>query len=426
MNTNGWDTISVLDIAQVNRQLSTRLSELMITFDTSWDDAFSGSYHASGQFGPWSITGGSSSDIYLTLPILSGTLAPAAGGSSTDISGMAVQVEVNLEWVPSSVTSGASNLQFDLTTVTDPNATRQPGGISVMKVTDPNGTGFGAEVGSGIAHALVDNTDKISFIFAQTGIVDTDTATWLLPVRSTYSYQTPQGSSSGYLAILSVTTDRDISGLSSNIDAGIIDSSAPLAFVISGDLFLQHAILPALPGAFPGTSANNFGYANGQITLAAAFNMSGILVGAVTYIPKVTSLSITVDGTALASSAAGTCDLDMPNAYMTFSASSTNVLAYDVASQSFTFIKDPHPRTRSDSQVPWYDYLIGLGPLGAAIIASVLAVVESGVAASMAGSTLAGSLAAAPASTVQWAGLDQVAITSGALDDCFIMHATVS
>jgi hypothetical protein len=341
MNINGWDTISVLDVTQVNAQLQARLSQLLMTFDTTVLDGFAGDYEAKGRFGPWRITGGSDADIYVTLPIASGTLAPKdVSGSPIDISGMSVELEVNLEWIPSTVSAGVSDLQFDVKSVTPPGATRDKGGIYVKSVTDPNETGFGGEVGSGITAALVGNKDEITFVFAQTGVVDTRTATWLLPKKSVYSYHTPQGSSGGYLAILSVVTDRDISGLNSNIDSGIIDPAHPLAFVVSSELFLEHAILPALPGAFPGTSLDNFLYGGHQISLARSFDMKSIKEGAIDYTPSLQSLIITINGDALKSTASGTCGLHLPNASLDFSATSTNVLVFDAGTGTFSFQKD--------------------------------------------------------------------------------------
>jgi Clostridium P-47 protein len=426
METNGWDTISVLNITQVNQQLQARLSQIVMSFSTSWVDGFSGSYEATGNFGPWAITGGSGSDIYLTLPITSGTLGPPGQSATTDISGMSVTVVVNLEWVPSAVDSQIQNLQFALKSVADPGASRPEGGIYVLSTTDPNNTGFGAEVGAGIAHTLLDNTDKITYVFAQTGIVDTTTATWLQPVKSTYSYHTPAGGSDNYLAILSVTTDRDISNLSANIDSGIASAQYPLAFVVSGDLFLQNVILPALPGAFPNAPAGTFAYTNSEITIVNQFNLPTIQEAAIGYVPVVTAMVLAIDANALHNVMSGSVYLDLPNAYLMFSSSTVNVLTFDPSDGSFAFTKDPNPVTSTSDDVPWYDYLLTLGAVGAAVTAIVVACLESGLSDSLSGANLAGSLATAPATTVRWAGLDQVQVVSASLNDAFLMLATVN
>jgi hypothetical protein len=426
MNMNGWDMISVIEINQVNIQLQKRMGELLVSFDTHWDDAFAGQYRATGKFGAWSLVGGSGSDIWLMLPITSGSLSLVGGAdAATDISGMTVELEVNLEWIPSKVTQGAKTLQFDLSSIAPPNGPRPPGGIFVKSVSDPKKTGFGPQVGKGIASALLENKDKITFVFAETGIVDPKTATWLLPKRSTYSYHSPQGIAA-FLAILSVTTDRDISGLNSNVDSGLANARFPVSLAISGGLFLENGILPVLPHAFPNTDASTFSYANGTITLRHGFNLNSIREGLIDYTPTVNSLSISINSNALKSLAAGTCGLHLPNAYLDFSTTTNNVLAYNAASQTFSFLADPNPVTGSNSHVPWYDYLIGLGPIGAAVMACVLAAVESGLSGCLSSTQLAGSLASAPASTVVWAGLDQIKVQQAELNDCLVLHASVN
>jgi hypothetical protein len=371
--------------------------------------------------------GGSGSDIYLTLPITSGSLqAQGSSDKPTDIGGMSVTVIVNLEWVPAAAAPQGKSLQFALSSVTPPNTTRQPGGICVQSVSDPHDTGFGEEVGNGIANALLDNKEKVTFVFAQTGVVDLSTATWLAPKQSTYSFHQPAGGSDQYLAILSVIDDRDISGLSSSIDAGIASTQYPLSFVISGDLFLQYVILPSLPKAFTGANASTFAYANGQITAVHPFNLSGVKSGAITYVPKVGSMVVTVDANALKNVTSGSVYLDLPKADLDFSSTTNNVLTYDPAHAAFAFQKDPHPVTSTKDHVPWYDYLLTLGALGAAITAIVTSAVESGLSGSLSGSALAGSLSKAPATSVTWQGLDQVTVAAGQLNDCFLLQANVA
>lgn len=425
MDTNGWDTISVLNITEVNQQLNTRLSSLSMTFDTSWVDGFAGTYAAHGSFGAWSITGGSGSDIYLTLPITSGALGLQGKSETTDISGMAVTLVVNLEWVPSVVNPTLKNLQFALDSVTAPGGSRPEGGIYVMGVTDPKATGFGAQVGAGIANALLDNKDEITFVFAQTGVVDTATATWIEPVQSTYSYHTPAGGDQSFLAVLSTTSSRDISSLTGNVDAGIASSEYPLAFVISGNLFLEHVILPALPGAFPLAPPGTFVYANGAITIDQPFNLPDLPVG-IGYTPTVTAMSISIDANALKNTMSGAVYLDMPNAYLDFTSITNNVLSFDGTSSTFAFAADPNPVVSTSQDVPWYDYVLTLGAAGAAITAIVLVCLESGLQTSLSGSNLAGSLASAPATSVRWQGLEQITVEAGSLNDAFLLLANVS
>jgi hypothetical protein len=427
MNTNGWDMISVLNINQVNQQLEKRFNELVMRFNTHWNDGFAGQCEAQGTFGTWSITGGSGSDIYLMLPIKSGSVSQQnPQGKLVDISGIVVTIEVNLEWVPQTVNADSKILKFDLRSITMQGTTRQPGGIYVISVRDPRNTGFGKEIGNGVAHTLLDNKDKISFVFAQTGVIDTSTATWLNPKKSTYSYHAPQGSDNHYLAILSVTSDRDISNLSSNIDSDIVSSSFPLSLAISGNLFLENAILPALPGAFQNADSNTFAYSNGSISLANGLDLKSIRQGSTDFTPKIKSMTMTIDANALKSTVLGSVDLPQPNAHLSFSVATTNVLAFDPSNETFSLKKDANPTIKTSSHVPWYDYLITLGTVSAGSIGIVLAVPESGLSNSLSTSAFANSLANLPATTVKWSGLDQVSVQAAGLNDCFFLRAHLS
>jgi hypothetical protein len=185
-------------------------------------------------------------------------------------------------------------------------------------------------------------------------------------------------------------------------------------------------ILPSLTKAFTGASASTFAYANEQITMAHPFNLSAVKSGAIWYTPTVTSMTVSINANALKNVTSGSVYLHMPNAYLDFSATTNNVLTYDAAHTTFAFQKDPHPTTSTKDRVPWYDYILTGGALGAIITAVVLAAVESSLANSLAGSALAGSLSEAPATSVTWQGLGQITIAAGSLNDCFLLQANVA
>jgi hypothetical protein len=70
---------------------------------------------------------------------------------------------------------------------------------------------------------------------------------WLTPVHSDYYYADAGDGSTGYLAILSVTSDRDISQLDRKIDPALIDDSSSMFFAVSPELFLKNVIQPVIP-----------------------------------------------------------------------------------------------------------------------------------------------------------------------------------
>lgn len=404
--------------------MSNNLSKLIDTFTYEGETTFGGAYTIQGKFGPWQLVpGGSDTLIYMEIPITTGSLFATA--KSFDISGMTVTVEINLILVPSKLQTSVKELRFNFKQFGTKQGDPTPGIVTVHSVTDPHQTGVGGYVGEGVAQVLIHNADEVSFVFAEIGLVDLDTASWLKPIQSKYSYHEPVGSGNGYLAILSVTDNRDISMLDVQIGSDIVSSKYPLSFVIAGGLFLQHVIMPSLPKAFPGTDASSFAYSAGTIRLTRKFDLKGVKEGAITYTPVVTSMTITIVDDALSNATSGSVDLKVPNAYLSFSVATRNVLKYDPITNTFLFEKDNNPTVHSDKHIPWYDYLlIALaGGVAVAIFAIVINVVADEVRDSINAGDAGGRLTALSATVVRWSGIEAVEVQDAGLSDAFYLRS---
>lgn len=276
-----------------------------------------------------------------------------------------------------------------------------------------------------VAAVLVHNAGEVSYVFAQIGLVDPKVPSWLTPVHSRYGYQQPTGSNSGYLAVFSVTSDRNVNGLSTQIGSELVSTSYPLAFIISGPLFLANIILPLLPTAFPGTDRSFFAFANNQISSTKPFNLKGVAPAGITYTPVANSLVIGIDDNKLTNSISGTVDLHMPNASLSFSVSTRNVLQYNPGTNSFSFLPDPSPVTQSQKNIPWYDYvLIGLsGGLALGIFAIVINVVADEVRDAINSGGAGGELNDAPAKVVAWGGMEAITVRAAGLSTAFWLRA---
>src|SRR3712207_9364737 len=108
---------------------------------------------------------------------------------------------------------------------------------------------------------------------------------------------------------------------------------------------MANVVMPSLPGAFANTDPTTFQCNGAVITNTRAFPTPGVQKGAITYDPEVTSLTVTVNDTALNVAVGGDCGLDMPNASMSFSITANNPLAYDAATNTTSFQPDPSPQT---------------------------------------------------------------------------------
>lgn len=426
MDIQGWDSVSIVDALVVNSQLKENLSKVVQTFDYDGTSVLAGAYTISGSFGAWQIVGGSDTLIWMKIPIETGTVTLKSNDAKHDISGMTVTVEITLSFVSDAKLPNVHNLRFDFRQVSQ--TTSGPGLVTPHSSTDPHKTGLGQLLEMAVAEVLVQNAGDISFIFASTGIVKPGTAKWLAPIASAYSYHKPVDSSSGYLAILSVTDDRSISGYSTQIDSDLIDRSVPLSFIISGDLFLHHVIMPSLPKVFKHASASKFTFSSSAIHNRGSFDLNGVEKGAITYTPNVGKLKIAVDANALKTQIEGRVGLHLPDARLDFYVSTANVLKYDKASKTFSFDKDDHPTTKTSKHIPWYDdVLIALsGPLGLAIFETVEAIVPNEIGSSLNSGDGSGRLPDQPSISVRWTGLEAVQVTSAGLSDAFYMRADLA
>jgi hypothetical protein len=100
---------------------------------------------------------------------------------------------------------------------------------------------------------LNENLSDFSHIFTVVNLIPPATNSWLASVRSAYAYVRRESDVAGYLVILSVTADRDISGLQRTVDPQAFPATGNASFVITDDLFLRNVIAPGLASAFQTT-----------------------------------------------------------------------------------------------------------------------------------------------------------------------------
>ena len=101
-------------------------------------------------------------------------------------------------------------------------------------------------LGYALGTYLVAHAAEVRFIFATVNLIPPSTNSWLTPVKSAYGYFRREGSLESFLAILSVTTDRDISNLQRTVDPAALPATTNAAFVVADSLFLTNVIAPSL------------------------------------------------------------------------------------------------------------------------------------------------------------------------------------
>ena len=425
MDTLGWDIVSCLNLPCVNRQLSSKDSTIPQNFSAAGTDFVQ--YSVVGVFGVWQfVPGGAAQTARLQVGIVSGTYTFGSGSAAqvANLAGVGVVLDVSLALLPSQDLAGASELRFDLRAVGKAGAEQVPGLVVPIGVVDPAKV-LTAEMADSlpalIAGFLVANAAQVRHVFATVDPSAAAGTPWPAPVASIYVINAPN-TGPAYLAILGVTTARDTSQLPRAVDGALFAGGHDACFAISAPMFLQHIIQPMLPGAYGhGTSAGTFRFnaASGAIESLQRIPTDGVKKGAITYEPYIDAMSVTLSGGCLVTSVNGGCDLKL-NISMSFSITSRTPAFYNGAEGTLGFLPDPDPEEHHSADIPWYHYF--LGPIPDVIIAIVVPIIASGIAADLTREMQQFSLAKSPPRTVRWAGLGEMAVaTAGVMNGLYLL-----
>lgn len=425
MNSFGWDTAFALNSDQVNKALNNSWNQLPQNFDYSEDGC-----HMSGQFSPWMVVnGGAGSLLHLKLPVTSGSIA-LDSSKPADLAGVAVVVEVDMRLLPSSTKTKTQELRMNLKQAVKPGAPGGEGLVVPITVVDPQGK-LGQTYSSlfleGMARWMVANANQITYVFAEINFAKPDSNSWLTPVQCTFVYADREDKTKpGYLGILSVNSNRDISRLERKIDPAILPVSAQLnaGFLISGDLFLQNVIFPQMPQMYPGTTPGIFVFSetDHQIQNTAKFPTEKVKSGAIWYYPEIKHLKVYIVGGELRTAIQGDCDL-YAGISMTFTLDIKNTMSFDPNTQNVRFNPDPSPHGEHDADIPWYFWF--LTPIGEAVTQIVVAAISDSIADSLK-SDLSINVEGIPTQSVHWTGAGQdMKVTQAGLNACFYMQGIV-
>jgi hypothetical protein len=418
----GWDTISSVSMAKVNQSLATSSAKLPAQFESH-----SAGASVNGTLGPWQIvTGGSGEYLYLGLPITGGTLS-IDGLGNVDLSGLQAIMELSLRLVPSADGS-LQNLCFSLQTAAPPGSPAAPGlvtGVTVVDPTDRLGVAQKAVLLAEMAQFLVANASTVAYVFASINAVPPQTGGWLTPKQSVYYYTETQGALGpiGYLSILSVVDDRDVSQLLPVVPPRLLTSTPTMTFAIAAHLFLGTQVAPRLPAALGSSAAaSNFVLdPTDSIVNVSRFDLGGVTAGAITYHPQANSLHTRIVGGNLTTSVQGDCDL-YAGISMSFSVACSNAFSFTPAGQTIAFAGDPSPQISHDEDIPWY--LKWLSLLVGAIVSAIVSLIADSLANSLTNNISGAAKTAIGDMSVQWVGVTAFTATSGVLDGALILKST--
>jgi hypothetical protein len=405
---NGWDTVFVADADALNASLERSTSQLQQPFSFS-EQGFS----TSGTFGTWSIVpGGSGPLLMLQIDIASGTMRMSADGPSIDLSGMGVQLLVNLQLLPSPDAPSSQSLVFDFEQV---GTAGGPGVVTPHDVVNSwsLSTLEKAALGNAVANTLVQHADEVSFVFATINPTQSSAISWIDPVASKYAYVAPAGLPPA-LTILSVVTQRDISGLPLLVDPSILQGVGNAGLAIEPGLFLEKVMGPALLQNL-GTSGTLVLNLSGVLVNTGRLSLPRIDRASESYYPTIKSLTASITDNQVNVAMDGGCDMHM-GVSMTFSAKSSLGVALASDGMSLQFSTVGQPTFHKDVDIPWYDHLFDVvGGLAEAILQICVAAISSELAGGISDVTSSQALVQTAPAIIDWADVGGFTAQSASL-----------
>ena len=287
MLTKGWDTISIIKQDRINNEIK----KIWVNIDSKFYYKFKEKdISISGEFLPWRIVnGGSGKNIRMELPIKKGVLYLAGKQYNLENSCATIQTTLIFDSKVKSACSN-SNKIFLKTAFTylgeKPNQfTNSEGGwIFPINFFDSEGQLgiFSETVLKGICCYLLENSDQLSLIFAEIDLLNEMCPNWLRPVKTAYTYL-----EGGFLCILAVCNERDISGLPLDINVSDLNFSTDSCFIISSKLVLLNMIMPSIYSLYQNISEDYFEVTEKKFVNSQDLKMNEIKAGLIYYTPIV-------------------------------------------------------------------------------------------------------------------------------------------
>ncbi len=433
MDNYNWDVVYACSGTYINAQLAANRDDYIQSFD--YKDS---SIKISGTFGAWEIVpGGSEGLLQFNCPIDTGLVVLKENNKTVTLDGTVPLVQMQLKVIKASDKSASHNLVFNYKTVGKQKGDTTPGAVTVIdpditgKLKQEEYGGLAAELlVNGLGQCFIQNTDKLSFIFAQ--VLPTPTgknSDWLAPKAFSYAYQQPDSDALGGLAILGLLDSTDMSSLPRNFDIALLDKE-DFGFLLSAHQFMKNVILPDLPNSLGGNcSVNDFKFdGDTSLTLANNFNLDSVKVGAIHYTPKVQDLTFAIEDTSMRCYIDTKTDITgLTHAYVTNSVTSNNPSSFDIKTRLLSFEKDPNMETASHKHIPWWEEAVGALTLGLmnAIIEGIGEAIENAVEDLNESKTATNFGQVAPG-LVSWSGQKNITVNAGGLEDNVFMQGVVN
>lgn len=409
MNTNGWDTISIVKQEVINSALKVEWDQNDPGFHYDIDN--NGSC-IDGIFDCFQIVdGGDAEHLRMELPIWSGTFT--FNNSVYPLNGLSVIVEMVLDLVPTSNDSNSFVLKTVFTHVAETREeVDQPGWIYPLAVKGDTDMPIDMKsvFMSFICVYLINNSEKVEQIFAEINVAGMSCPDWAVPKKCKYTYL-----DTGHLAILSVCTNRDTPS-DNDITLDGIDLNMSSFYVMSAEMAMGHFIIPALVKIYSNASESDYRFSKQAYSNIKDLTMYGIKSGAITYYPRVFNGKniVAVSGDTFRISYDGDCDM-YAGIDMTWKGWNEFKLKVD-GNQNISFYIS-NSSFSHDEDIPWY--LKWLSPIVSLITSIIVSIISDDLADDI--SNIMGNIRLDDLNSVEWCGVS-TSVNSAYINESMIIE----
>ncbi|MDD3247229.1 MAG: TULIP family P47-like protein [Methanosarcina sp.] len=391
MLTKGWDTISIVKLERINSDLAGVWAGVDSHFSYTSSKP---EVHINGLFACWSIIeGGGGRILRLKLPIQSGEIT--LGQTKVNLENTSAIIEITLSLLPSQ--NNITVLKSEYQNLAKNRSEMIPetnGWVLPITFLDSGGKvgALSNVVLDSICKYLISNPKQFELIFAEISFAKSGSPTWAIPQKCAYSYL-----DSGYLAILSVCSDKNISQLPLDVDITGISLGASSFYVMSSELMLKNLILPGLADIYQNCSSDCFFFRDREFLNREDLRLHEIKSGAIYYTPIVyKEMNIArAEGDRIMVCYNGKCDMYVGIAMYWNGNVKMNALLDTQGSISF------YQNGRDFSHtvdIPWY--LKWLSPIVGVIVTIVVSVISDDLIKSI--ESRSSSISANKINTVTW------------------------
>lgn len=294
-STNGWDTVTVCRVSDLNRAVASQGTYPLEMDHTVSEGAFT--CRLSGKFSPWSVaTGGDGANINLKILFESGNFT--MNETCYPITSCEAVIQVRLDYFPQPEKI-ADPGEYDLKLKKEKGEMR-PVSVICFESNLPS------LVVESVAQTVFSewlNTEEtlnaIDILFAtvRLSIYDSKDFEWLIPTYSSYAYtdvgNDPDESKFGVLCMLKDRIPPDIH----QMPAVSFEEGNNLCFMLNREVYVEYQLLPSLPQAFEGASASDFRLnETDKISVTATgLDLPPVTYLAVDYHPKLNQMTVNVE-----------------------------------------------------------------------------------------------------------------------------------